>query len=83
MAEKKRNFEDSIARLDEIVKILERGDAPLEQSLTLFEEGTALIKSCGKLLDNAEQKVLRLQKGEDGKPVKTLFDESESNDELE
>ena len=77
MAEKKRNFEESIARLDEIVKILERGDAPLEQSLTLFEEGTALIKSCGKLLDGAEQKVLRLQKGEDGEPVETLFDETE------
>jgi exodeoxyribonuclease VII small subunit len=56
---------------------LERGDAPLEQSLTLFEEGTALIKSCGKLLDGAEQKVLRLQKGEDGEPVETLFDETE------
>lgn len=74
MAGKKLTFEESITRLDEIVKILERGDASLEQSLTIFEEGTSLIKSCSKLLDDAEQKVLRLQKGEDGKPVETLFD---------
>ena len=74
MAEKKLTFEESIARLDEIVKTLENGSAPLEQSLTLFEEGTKLIKSCGKILDNAEQKVMRLQKGSDGEPIETLFD---------
>lgn len=74
MAGKKLTFEESITRLDEIVKILERGDASLEQSLTIFEEGTSLIKSCSKLLDDAEQKVMRLQKGDDGKPVETLFD---------
>lgn len=74
MAEKKLTFEESIARLDEIVKTLENGSAPLEQSLTLFEEGTKLIKSCGKILDSAEQKVVRLQKGSDGEPIETLFD---------
>lgn len=72
--EKKMTFEEAMARLDEIVNALERGDAPLEASLTLFEEGTALIKSCGKLLDTAEQKVIKLQKGSDGKPVESLFD---------
>lgn len=77
MAEKKKTFEESIARLDEIVKTLESGSAPLEQALTLFEEGTKLIKSCGKILDNAEQKVVRLQKGEDGEPIETLFDAME------
>ena len=77
MAEKKKTFEESIARLDEIVKTLESGSAPLEQALTLFEEGTKLIKSCGKILDNAEQKVVRLQKGEEGEPIETLFDTME------
>jgi exodeoxyribonuclease VII small subunit len=72
--EKKLTFEQAMDRLNEIVNILERGDAPLEQSLTLFEEGTALIKSCGQLLDNAEQKVVKLQKGADGEPIETLFD---------
>lgn len=72
--EKKLTFEESMARLDEIVNILERGDAPLEQSLTLFEEGTALIKNCGQLLDTAEQKVVKLQKGSDGEPIESVFD---------
>lgn len=73
--EKKMTFEEAMLRLDEIVNTLERGDVPLEQSLTLFEEGTALIKSCGKLLDTAEQKVVKLQKGSDGEPVEGPFDE--------
>ncbi|MBQ6540538.1 MAG: exodeoxyribonuclease VII small subunit [Oscillospiraceae bacterium] len=72
--EKKPTFEEAMDRLNEIVSLLEKGDAPLEQSLTLFEEGTALIKSCGQLLDSAEQKVVKLQKGADGEPVETLFD---------
>ena len=73
MEEKKVSFEDSMARLEEIVKALEGGEKPLEEALSLFEEGTALIKSCGKLLDEAEQKVVKLQKGEDGEPVESLF----------
>ncbi len=78
MAQKNRpTFEESIARLDEIVKLLEQGTAPLEESLTLFEEGTALIKSCGALLDKAEQKVLKLRKGEDGGPVEQPFETAE------
>ena len=72
--EKKPTFEEAMDRLNEIVSLLEKGDAPLEQSLTLFEEGTALIKSCGQLLDSAEQKLVKLQKGADGEPVETLFD---------
>ena len=74
---KKLSFEESIARIDEIVKILEEGNAPLEKSLTLFEEGTALIKSCGKLLDEAEQKVVKLQKGADSEPIEYDFEASD------
>lgn len=77
MVETKRSFEEAVVRLDEIVKALERGDAPLEESLTLFEEGTQLIRACGSLLDEAEQKVVRLQKGEDGSPTELPFDEAE------
>ena len=51
--------------------------AALEQSLALFEEGTALIRNCGKMLDDAEQKVVKLRKGEDGAPVELPFDEEE------
>ena len=50
-----KSFEDNIARLEEIVSLLERGDAKLADSLKLFEEGTKLAASCGKMLDEAEQ----------------------------
>ena len=73
----KMSFEQALGRIDEIVKLLERGDVPLEQSLTLFEEGTVLIKECGKLLDEAEQKVVRLRKGADGEPIEEDFDAAE------
>ncbi len=77
MATKKPTFEESIARLDEIVKLLERGESPLDEALGLFEEGTKLIKSCGKLLDDAEQKVVKLRRGPDGSPEETPFEEAE------
>ena len=73
----KMSFEQALGRIDEIVKLLERGDVPLEQSLTLFEEGTVLIKECGKLLDEAEQKVVRLRKGAGGEPEELPFDVEE------
>ncbi len=68
------NFEQSLKRLDEIVKSLEKGDVSLSESMNLFEEGTTLIKNCGKLLDEAEQKVVMLKKGADGEPVELPFD---------
>ena len=67
-------FEQSLQRLDEIVKKLEKGDVPLAESLGLFEEGAGLIKICGKMLDEAEQKVVRLRKGEDGLPEELPFE---------
>ena len=66
MAKKKLSFEDSVKRLDEIVKHLESGDLPLEESLSLFKEGTCLITSCNAMLEEAEQKVSILRIGKDG-----------------
>ena len=74
---KKVTFEASLSRLDEIVKSLEQGEVPLDQALTLFEEGTRLLKTCGKQLDQAEQTVVRLMKGEDGEPQEVPFAEGE------
>jgi len=71
----KLTFEEASARIDEIVRLLEKGNAPLDQSLALFEEGAGLIKVCGKMLDEAEQTVVRLQKGDDGEPRESLFDD--------
>ena len=76
-AKKKLNFEGSMARLEEIVSLLEKGDAPLEQAMTLFEEGAKLLRECTKQLDEAEQKVVKLQKGPDGEPVELPFDTEE------
>ena len=73
MAKDKMSFEDSVKRLDEIVKLLERGDAPLSESLKLFEEGTSLISNCDTLLNEAEQKVVKLRKGQDGEPDELPF----------
>lgn len=70
-------FEDAITRLEAIVKDLERGDVPLDKALGLFEEGTTLIKHCGTMLDNAEQIVVKLQKGTDGEPIETIFEDKE------
>ena len=73
--EKKQTFEESAARIEEIVKLLERGDAPLDKSLELFEEGAKLIKLCGKMLDDAEQVVISMQKGENPEHItESLFD---------
>lgn len=75
MAGKKLSFEQSMARLDEIVRHLEKGDMPLNDSLALFEEGTALIRSCEKQLDEAEQKVVKLRKGPDREPDELPFED--------
>lgn len=75
MDNKDMSFEASIKRLDEIVKLLEKGDAPLSESLKLFEEGTKLIGNCDKLLNEAEQKVVKLRKGQDGEPEELPFEE--------
>ena len=75
MAEKKLTFEQSMQRLEEIVRILERGDAPLEEAMGLFEEGTALMKTCTVQLDKAEQKVSKLLASVDGTPVQASFEE--------
>ncbi len=72
-AKKKLDFEGSMARLEEIVSLLEKGDAPLEQAMSLFEEGAKLLRECTKQLDEAEQKVTLLTAGEDGEPVEEPF----------
>ena len=75
--EKELTFEEAAARIDEIVRMLERGDAPLDKSLALFEEGAKLIKNCGKILDQAEQKLVSLQKGAGSEPEELPFDDGE------
>lgn len=75
--EETKSFEENMKRLEEIVSALERGDAALADSLALFEEGTRLATACSSMLDEAEQKVVKLQKGPDGEPVELPFDTEE------
>ena len=77
MAPRKKSFEENMQRLEEIVSLLERGDAQLAESLALFEEGTKLVNTCSELLDKAEQQVVKLQKGPDGEPVELPFETTE------
>lgn len=76
MPKKSVTFETSLVRLDEIVKTLEKGDVPLEESIRLFEEGTKLAAKCTELLSTAELKVATLMQDAQGMPV-----EQEQTDE--
>lgn len=71
MAEK---FENSLNKLEDIVKKLEEGDVTLDESLSLFEQGIKLSKVCQKMLDDAEKKVSVLMSNDDGEMEKQDFD---------
>ena len=68
-----RTFEESMARLEQIVRAMERGDVALEESLKLFQEGTELVRSCQKLLDDAQLQVKKIVTAPDGSPVEEDF----------
>ena len=72
-----KTFEENMTRLEEIVSLLERGDAPLEQAMALFEEGAGILRSCTAMLVKAEQKVTLLTAGPDGQPQEQDFQEGE------
>lgn len=74
---KKMSFEQSMIRLEEIVGLLEHGDAPLEQAMALFEEGAKLLRECTKQLDEAEQKVSVLTAGKDQEMMEIPFQEAD------
>lgn len=73
MNEQNASFESNMQRLEQIVRTLERGDAPLEDSMKLFQEGTELVRSCGKLLDDAQLQVKKIMVSQDGTPVEGEF----------
>lgn len=73
MAEKKLTFEQAMDRLEAIVGQLEAGDHPLDESLSLYEEGAKLMKQCVTMLDKAEQKVKKLRTDENGELTEAPF----------
>ena len=73
MNKENMTFEQSMARLEQIVRAMERGDVALEESLKLFQEGTELVRSCGKLLDEAQLQVKKIMVAADGSPAEEEF----------
>lgn len=73
MSQNNKSFEENMQRLEQIVRAMERGEVALEESLKLFQEGTQLVQSCGKLLDEAELQVKKIVTAPDGTPVEEAF----------
>ena len=73
MSQNNKSFEENMHRLEQIVRAMERGDVALEESLKLFQEGTQLVRICGKLLDEAEMQVKLVMAGPDGRPTEEDF----------
>ena len=68
-----KTFEESMQRLEQIVRAMEQGDVPLEESLKLFQEGTQLVRSCNQLLDEAQLQVTKIMTAPDGTPAEEEF----------
>lgn len=73
MNQPNQTFEASMARLEAIVRAMERGEVPLEESLKLFQEGTELVRNCQKLLDDAQLQVKMILTSADGTPHEEDF----------
>lgn len=75
--EKELTFEEALARLQQILQSLESGNAPLDDSLAMYEEGVRLVKLCNQKLDSAQQRVKILETGEDGNYSEQDFTKTE------
>ena len=77
MNQQNKTFEEKMQRLEVIVRAMERGDVALDESLKLFQEGTELVRSCGKLLDEAKLQIQKVMTAADGSPVMEDFQDEE------
>jgi exodeoxyribonuclease VII small subunit len=66
MAKKKPTFEEAVAQLETIAERIEQGEIGLEESITQYEQGMALVKQCRDILSKAEHKIQQLQQRADG-----------------
>lgn len=73
MNQNNSTFEDNMKRLEQIVRAMERGDVPLEESLKMFQEGTELVRNCSKILDEAQLMVKKISTEAEGSPVEEDF----------
>ncbi len=75
---KKLNFEDTLSKLEDIIRQMEEGGQPLEKMLDRFEEGMKLVEQCRKALDEAELRVSLLMKEQSEERLKN-FDENDNS----
>ena len=72
------SFEDALRALEDVVRKLESGEVPLDDSITLYERGEALRRLCQARLDSAQARIEKIVAGTDGRAVATQpFDEAE------
>lgn len=83
MAEKKQTFETALKELERIVRRLEEGDLPLDDSLKLFEDGVKLSRECQERLNQAERRIEVLLKDENGNPQLEVIRAEDLREELE
>ena len=62
MKNNKKTFEEQLSRLEEIVGVLDKGDIPLEDMVNIYQEGMTLTKTLREFLNNAEMKVVEINK---------------------
>ncbi len=63
------SFEEALKRLEEIVRTLEKGEAPLDESIGLYREGDRLRRHCEARLKDAQARIEQIAFGSDGKPA--------------
>ena len=76
-ANKKLNFEDTLSKLEDIIRQMDEGGQPLEKMIAQFEEGMKLVEQCRKVLDDAELRVTVLMKDQSKQKLKDI-DEDDS-----
>jgi exodeoxyribonuclease VII small subunit len=74
-----KTFETQLGALEKVVRDLERGDLPLEESLKLFEEGVRLSRECQERLNQAERRIEVLLRDGEGRAVLGAFDEDDAS----
>ena len=75
MSKKPLSFEEALARLERIAEQIEKGEIGLEESITRYEEGMALVQQCREILTQAEQRIVKLQPDDPGGKPENATDE--------
>ena len=76
----KLNFEDTLSKLEDIIRQMEEGGQPLEEMITQFEEGMKLVAQCRKALDKAELRVSVLMKEQSKERLKDIDKDDSTSD---